>query len=138
MLDGQTLAHIEVLQNSQGGIEGTLFQLLSRCVTPFGKALDFYKVEMYLCFALAGKRQFKLWLCSPLRDAVAINARFVSLFHQSEYSADLRTRFRLDAVEDLLANPPFATGFDALAKTLPDLERLLSRVHARSCKKQDL
>lgn len=36
VLDGQTLAHIEVLQNSQGGIEGTLFQLLSRCVTPFG------------------------------------------------------------------------------------------------------
>lgn len=36
VLDGQTLAHIEVLQNSQGGIEGTLLQLLSRCVTPFG------------------------------------------------------------------------------------------------------
>lgn len=37
VLDGQTLAHIEVLQNSQGGTEGTLLQLLSRCVTPFGK-----------------------------------------------------------------------------------------------------
>ena len=36
VLDGQTLAHIEVLQNSQGGIEGTLLQLLSRCITPFG------------------------------------------------------------------------------------------------------
>jgi DNA mismatch repair protein MSH6 len=38
VLDGQTLAHIEVLQNSQGGVEGTLLQLLSRCVTPFGSS----------------------------------------------------------------------------------------------------
>lgn len=40
ILDGQTLAHIEVLQNSQGGIEGTLLQLLSRCVTPFGSSSE--------------------------------------------------------------------------------------------------
>lgn len=58
-LDGQTLAHIEVLQNSQGGTEGTLIQLLSRCVTPFGKRL------------------FKVWLCAPLRDVKAINDRSV-------------------------------------------------------------
>ncbi len=57
VLDGQTLAHIEVLQNSQGGTEGTLLQLLSRCVTPFGKRL------------------FKVWLCAPLRDVAAINDR---------------------------------------------------------------
>lgn len=57
VLDGQTLAHIEVLQNSQGGNEGTLFQLLSRCITPFGKRL------------------FKVWLCAPLRDVAGINDR---------------------------------------------------------------
>ena len=57
ILDGQTLAHIEVLQNSQGGQEGTLFQLLSRCVTPFGKRL------------------FKIWLCAPLRTVEGINDR---------------------------------------------------------------
>lgn len=61
VLDGQTLAHIEVLQNSQGTTEGTLLQLLSRCVTPFGKRL------------------FKVWLCAPLRDASAINDRCVAL-----------------------------------------------------------
>ncbi|GAA5958465.1 hypothetical protein JCM21900_001479 [Sporobolomyces salmonicolor] len=100
VLDGQTLAHIEVLQNSQGGTEGTLFQLLSRCVTPFGKRL------------------FKVWLCAPLRDAAGINDR-------------------LDAVEDLLGNPNFAVTFDSMAKKLPDLERMLSRVHAKTCKKAD-
>ena len=36
VLDGQTLAHIEVLQNSEGTEEGTLLKLLSRCVTPSG------------------------------------------------------------------------------------------------------
>jgi DNA mismatch repair protein MSH6 len=39
VLDGQTLAHIEVLQNSLGTDEGTLLRLLSRCVTPFGEII---------------------------------------------------------------------------------------------------
>ncbi|TNY21923.1 muts domain V-domain-containing protein [Rhodotorula diobovata] len=99
-LDGQTLAHIEVLQNSQGGTEGTLIQLLSRCVTPFGKRL------------------FKVWLCAPLRDVKAINDR-------------------LDAVEDLLGNATFATSFDVMGKGLPDLERMLSRIHGKTCRKAD-
>ncbi|GAA5880636.1 hypothetical protein JCM3774_000560 [Rhodotorula dairenensis] len=100
VLDGQTLAHIEVLQNSQGGTEGTLLQLLSRCVTPFGKRL------------------FKVWLCAPLRDVVAINDR-------------------LDAVDDLLANSQFAVTFDNMVKKLPDLERMLSRIHGKTIKKED-
>ncbi|GAA5847718.1 hypothetical protein JCM3766R1_000742 [Sporobolomyces carnicolor] len=100
VLDGQTLAHIEVLQNSQGGTEGTLFQLLSRCITPFGKRL------------------FKVWLCAPLRDVVGINDR-------------------LDAVEDLLANSNFAASFDNMARKLPDLERKLSRIHAKTCRKSE-
>ncbi|GAA6023217.1 hypothetical protein JCM10207_004484 [Rhodosporidiobolus poonsookiae] len=99
-LDGQTLAHIEVLQNSQGGTEGTLLQLLSRCITPFGKRL------------------FKVWLCAPLRDVQGINDR-------------------LDAVEDLLSNSNFAVTFDAMGKKLPDLERMLSRIHGKTCKKAD-
>ncbi|GAA5901645.1 hypothetical protein JCM6882_006031 [Rhodosporidiobolus microsporus] len=99
-LDGQTLAHIEVLQNSMGGTEGTLLQLLSRCVTPFGKRL------------------FKVWLCAPLRDVQAINDR-------------------LDAVEDLISNSNFAVAFDSTAKKLPDLERLLSRIHGKTVKKKD-
>ena len=57
ILDGQTLAHIEILQNSDGTDEGTLFKLLCRCSTPFGKRL------------------FKIWVCQPLRKAKDINAR---------------------------------------------------------------
>lgn len=36
VLDGQTLAHIEVLLNNEGTEGGSLLTLLSRCITPFG------------------------------------------------------------------------------------------------------
>ena len=35
-------------------------------------------------------------------------------------------------------HPEFTTTFDAMAKKLPDLERMLTRIHAKSCKKQEL
>ncbi|KAF8155583.1 muts domain V-domain-containing protein [Crassisporium funariophilum] len=99
-LDGQTLAHLEVLLNNEGTEEGSLLKLLSRCVTSFGKRL------------------FRIWLCMPLRDISDINAR-------------------LDAVQDILKNPEFEAAFDGVAKGVPDLERIVARVHARSCKVKD-
>lgn len=74
-----------MLVNNEGGTEGTLAELLQRCVSP------------------SGKRLFKVWLRSPLRDADAINAR-------------------LDAVEDLMNHPRFSGDFTQLCKGLPDLE----------------
>ncbi|KAI0266519.1 muts domain V-domain-containing protein [Gloeopeniophorella convolvens] len=100
VLDGQSLAHIEVLLNSEGSEEGTLLQLLSRCVTPFGKRL------------------FRIWLCMPLRNASDINAR-------------------LDAVEDLMKHQTFEGDFMEIAKGLPDLERIVSQIHAKNCKVKD-
>ncbi|KAG5646336.1 hypothetical protein DXG03_003659 [Asterophora parasitica] len=99
-LDGQTLAHIEVLLNNEGTEEGSLLRLLSRCITPFGKRL------------------FRIWLCMPLRQISDINAR-------------------LDAVEDLIDNPAFEDRFTDIAKGLPDLERIVSRIHAKNCKIKD-
>ncbi|KAI6168433.1 DNA mismatch repair protein Msh6 [Pisolithus thermaeus] len=100
VLDGQTLAHLEVLQNDEGTDEGTLHKLLSRCITPFGKRL------------------FRIWLCVPLRDVADINNR-------------------LDAVQDLMDHPTFETRFTDLVKGLPDLERIVSRIHAKNCKVKD-
>ncbi|KAF6226948.1 hypothetical protein HO133_008389 [Letharia lupina] len=58
ILDGKTLINLEIFANSfDGSSEGTLFSLLNRCITPFGK------------------RTFKQWVCHPLMDAVKINAR---------------------------------------------------------------
>ncbi|OCF44263.1 DNA mismatch repair protein MSH6 [Kwoniella heveanensis CBS 569] len=100
ILDGQTLGHMEVLVNGEGGLDGTLLQLLQRGLTPFGKRL------------------FKIWLMTPLRDAQAINDR-------------------LDAVDDLMSHPEFISDFTQICKGLPDLERLISRIHANGVKQKD-
>lgn len=44
---------------------------------------------------------------------------------------------RLDAVEDLIAHPTFENEFNEIAKGLPDLERIVSRIHAKNCKIKD-
>ena len=101
VLDGQTLINLEVFTNSlDGGVDGTLFLLLNRCTTPFGKRL------------------FKQWVCHPLMDAAKINAR-------------------LDAVESLNADTTVRDNFTSQLVKMPDLERLISRIHAGSCKVLD-
>ncbi|KAF8635419.1 hypothetical protein AX15_000411 [Amanita polypyramis BW_CC] len=99
-LDGQTLAHLEILLNNEGAENGTLLKLLNRCITP------------------SGKRLFRIWLCMPLRDISAINAR-------------------LDAIQDIINHPTFEAEFTKIAKGLPDLERIVSRIHANNCKVKD-
>ncbi|KAH8919876.1 hypothetical protein BT69DRAFT_1336919 [Atractiella rhizophila] len=100
LLDGQTLAHIEVLTNSLGGEDGSLLRIFTKCATPFGKRL------------------FRKWLCAPLRDVAAINDR-------------------LDTVTDLMESEDFSNHFAAMSKGMPDLERLLARVHSKSCSTRD-
>ncbi|KAI4098939.1 MAG: hypothetical protein L6R37_006237 [Teloschistes peruensis] len=101
VLDGKTLINLEVFANtSDGGVDGTLFSLLNRCITPFGK------------------RTFKQWVCHPLMDSAKINAR-------------------LDAVEALNADSTVRDRFTSQLSKLPDLERLISRIHAGICKAAD-
>lgn len=52
-------------------------------------------------------------------------------------SNEFTNHLSLDAVDDLLDNPSFEDGFTSLAKGLPDLERLVARIHAGSCKPKD-
>ena len=47
-LDGQSLAHIEVLQNSMGTDDGTLEKLLNRCITPFGAFVPYPRLSTSL------------------------------------------------------------------------------------------
>ncbi|KAL8917641.1 MAG: hypothetical protein Q9208_007822 [Pyrenodesmia sp. 3 TL-2023] len=101
VLDGKTLINLEVFANNfDGGADGTLFSLLNRCITPFGK------------------RTFKQWVCHPLMDSARINAR-------------------LDAVEALNADSTVRERFTSQLSKLPDLERLISRIHAGTCKAGD-
>ncbi|KAJ3556566.1 hypothetical protein NM688_g1958 [Phlebia brevispora] len=116
VLDGQTLAHVEVLLNSEGTDDGTLLKLLGRCVTPSGKSHHYQRPHKFSL--LTGKRLFRIWLCMPLRQIADINAR-------------------LDAVQDLIDHPTFESEFMDVAKGLPDLERIVSRIHARNCRVKD-
>ncbi|KAF9936320.1 DNA mismatch repair protein msh6 [Modicella reniformis] len=67
------------------------------------------------CVTPFGKRLFRRWLCHPLRSIPAINAR-------------------LDAVEDLMRVPGFMELFEEKCTRFPDLERIVSRIHAGSSK----
>lgn len=93
VLDGVTLANLEIFINGSGGTEGTLLERLDTCSTPFGKRL------------------LKQWLCAPLCNAKSIQDR-------------------LDAVEDLMGAQAQASEVTELLKKLPDLERLLSKIHS--------
>ncbi len=93
VLDGVTLANLEIFQNASGGTEGTLLERLDTCSTPFGKRL------------------LKQWLCAPLCNPSSI-------------------KDRLDAVEDLMGAQAQAAEVSDLLKKLPDLERLLSKIHS--------
>jgi DNA mismatch repair protein MSH6 len=101
VLDGQTLINLEVFSNTvNGGPEGTLFNLLNRCVTPFGKRL------------------FRQWVCHPLCNIEKINER-------------------LDAVDLLNADTTIREQFSSEMTKMPDLERLISRIHAGVCRPDD-
>uniref|UniRef100_A0A5F5Q2B1 DNA mismatch repair protein n=1 Tax=Equus caballus TaxID=9796 RepID=A0A5F5Q2B1_HORSE len=62
------------------------------------------------CHTPFGKRLLKQWLCAPLCSPYAINDR-------------------LDAIEDLMVVPDKISEVVDLLKKLPDLERLLSKIH---------
>ena len=101
VLDGQTLNNLELFSNSSnGGTDGTLFALLNRCITPFGKRL------------------FRQWVAHPLCHIQKINDR-------------------LDAVEMLNKDPSTREQFSSQLVKMPDLERLISRIHAGACKPED-
>lgn len=93
VLDGVTLANLEIFQNGSGGTEGTLLERLDTCSTPFGKRL------------------LKQWLCAPLCNPTSIGDR-------------------QDAVEDLIGAQAQGTEVSEMLKKLPDLERLLSKIHS--------
>ncbi|KAG5926217.1 hypothetical protein E4U42_003514, partial [Claviceps africana] len=101
VLDGQTLMNLELFTNSaNGSTEGTLFTLLNKCITPFGKRL------------------FRQWVAHPLCDVELINER-------------------LDAVDLLNADVTVREQFSSQLVKMPDLERLISRIHAGACKPED-
>ncbi|KAF0310403.1 DNA mismatch repair protein Msh6 [Amphibalanus amphitrite] len=64
------------------------------------------------CATAFGKRVLRAWVCSPLRSPAAIAAR-------------------LDAVDDLISRADVMDDVTAALKKLPDLERLVRRIHVQ-------
>ncbi|XXQ38336.1 DNA mismatch repair protein [Plasmodiophora brassicae] len=94
-LDGQTLTNLEIVQNSEGGTQGSLLEFVNHCVSPFGS------------------RRIREWIIRPLARPKDITCR-------------------LDAVDDLIRETSARDGFRAALRKLPDLGRMLSRIHAYS------
>lgn len=80
IIDGQSIQNLDLLCNSEGGDEGSLFKFVNRAVTPFGK------------------RRIREWLCHPLQDCQAINERYdvVEFFIQK---SSLREQIELQLAE---------------------------------------
>ncbi|KAK6463941.1 mismatch repair ATPase MSH6 [Scheffersomyces coipomensis] len=101
LLDGITLNNLEILSNSfDGGDKGTLFKLINKSITSFGK------------------RQLKNWILHPLIKVSDINARF-------------------DSIDYLMNNYEVRSILENGLIGLPDLERLLSRIHSKNLKFKD-
>ncbi|KAK8730183.1 hypothetical protein OTU49_008132 [Cherax quadricarinatus] len=64
------------------------------------------------CSTPFGKRLLRKWICAPLCSPSSINSR-------------------LDGIEDLQNNPDIMEEVTTLLKSLPDLERVLARIHTQ-------
>ncbi len=101
ILDCFTLRNLEIFQNSLGGSEGTLNEVLDFCSTSFGKRL------------------MHNWLCAPLCHVKQIEARQMAVTDLS----DVSVKYEVEEAIKLL-------------KKLPDLERLLSKIHSQGSAKR--
>ncbi|XP_071959516.1 DNA mismatch repair protein Msh6-like [Antedon mediterranea] len=72
---------------------------------------------MEQCSTPFGKRLFKQWLCAPLCNPDAINDR-------------------LNSIEDLLSAPEIVGEVKEILIKLPDLDRLLSKIHSLGLKRK--
>ncbi|KAG6841043.1 hypothetical protein C0991_002351 [Blastosporella zonata] len=114
-LDGQTLAHIEVLLNNEGTDDGSLLKLLGRQAT-------LPHLAMY---------------ASPTNFGHQRKASNNIIVYRESVWLTVEQSLRLDAVQDLIEHQTFEAKFTELAKGLPDLERIVSRIHAKNCKVRD-
>lgn len=115
---------ILILENCEnGGPEGTLYETLNRCVTPFGTRISIKVLNQPISSLTAGKRRMKKLVLQPLQSIDQINER-------------------LDAIDDLIQKP-YLDGYStnrvhtplspseslhALLISLPDVDRMCSRV----------
>ncbi|CAD6196340.1 unnamed protein product [Caenorhabditis auriculariae] len=99
VLDGTTLENLNIVPNNSEIHATSLYNILNKCATPFGRRL------------------LRTWLCAPTCDGTVIKER-------------------QDAVEWLASAPAktFVQKATTLLRTVPDLERLLQKIHTLGSK----
>ncbi|GMH33654.1 hypothetical protein BSKO_01488 [Bryopsis sp. KO-2023] len=70
LLDSSALENLEVLQNSEGGVKGSLLSVMDQCKTPFGRRL------------------LRHWLCRPLGRVSEIHQRQKAIRDLTEVAVD--------------------------------------------------
>lgn len=84
VLDSQSLLHLEIIEGPDGKKDGSLFNYLDNCKTPFGK------------------RQLKRWLMAPLMNIEKLNDRLDAVEDLMKYNYQLeQCRVELAKLPDL-------------------------------------
>ncbi|KAK4534146.1 hypothetical protein CDCA_CDCA01G0171 [Cyanidium caldarium] len=104
-IDAAAMENLELLRNSfDGSDKGSLFAFLDRCSTAMGRRL------------------LRRWLCHPFRQVRRIEDRLDALEDLRDWGAPANGCRR--------PSVPTASDFLGRLRRLPDLERLLARLHA--------
>jgi DNA mismatch repair protein MSH6 len=122
--------------NSEGTDDGTLLKLLSRCMTPSGQPLYNHGIGFGFSYFSSQGSAYSAsgYACLYARFLILTRGIFVL---RILYIYSWSSSRRLDAVQDLIDHPTFESDFCEIVKGLPDLERIVSRIHAKNCRIKD-
>ncbi|KAM9962806.1 hypothetical protein ACTFIR_005723 [Dictyostelium discoideum] len=134
ILDGQCLVNLEIFNNStDGSTEGTLFKLMDRCTTAFGK------------------RMFRQWICRPLanKNAIVDRQKAIEFLRDSPETLqkvmtilnklpDLermiaRIRAQTSKISDLISVLNHFDNIHSKLLELSDEAEQIESIHLRSC-----
>ncbi|KAJ2862808.1 DNA mismatch repair protein msh6 [Coemansia aciculifera] len=120
VLDGSTISNLELfsVSSESGAASNPSAAAASRGNSSANIDGTLFALVVNHARTPFGRRLLSRWMCHPLRHAAAINAR-------------------LDAVEFLMAGSELSESVSATLRSLPGLERGLSRIHSGRCKISD-
>ena len=149
LLDGQTLAHIEVSALIRSEKElSVAFRCSSTAMGPRkGRCITYLEGALHLTVSITILVFDGLAVYGARRKApvpyLALQPAARHQGYQRSVGPQLRVRgcfssfLSLDAVEELMQDKEYEFRFGKMTKGLPDLERVVSRIHAGNCKIRD-
>ncbi|KAJ2887207.1 DNA mismatch repair protein msh6 [Coemansia aciculifera] len=120
VLDGSTISNLDLfsVSSESGAASNPIAAAASRGNSSANIDGTLFALVVNHARTPFGRHLLSRWMCHPLRHAAAINAR-------------------LDAAEFLMAGSELSESVSATLRSLPGLERGLSRIHSGRCKISD-